>query len=154
MQWSKSRWFQCFNDVPQICLESRVVEQSINHKTIYIYCFEAAQRFQLLGCRTSCDILLLAYFIIIRAILPISLKTMQQICYSRDMISDVTINKLQSWTKYWDKLYFSCDIAHDGKDSVSIFPEFFTSIDKTSVLGHGLGLGYNALKFWDFPYAF
>ena len=29
----------------------------------------------------------------------------------------------------WDKIYFSCEITHYGKNSISIFQEFFASIN-------------------------
>ena len=34
-----------------------------------------------------------------------------------------------------DKLYFFCEIAPYGKSSISIFQEFFTSIEKILILG-------------------
>ena len=38
-----------------------------------------------------------------------------------------------------DKQWFFCGIAPYGRGSISIFEEFFASIDKISVLGAGLG---------------
>ena len=34
----------------------------------------------------------------------------------------------------WDKLKFLCEIVHYGKNSISIFEEFFASIDKIFIL--------------------
>ena len=38
-----------------------------------------------------------------------------------------------------DKLHFSCETAHYGKSSISIFQQLFASIDKIFVLGGRLG---------------
>ena len=38
----------------------------------------------------------------------------------------------------WDKLYFSLEIAHYGKNSVSIFQKILASTDKNIVSGGGL----------------
>ena len=38
-----------------------------------------------------------------------------------------------------DKLYFFCEKAPYGKSSISIFQEFFASIDKMLILGARLG---------------
>ena len=39
----------------------------------------------------------------------------------------------------WDKLYFSCEIVHYGKSSISVFQEIFTSfIDKILISEEGL----------------
>ena len=40
----------------------------------------------------------------------------------------------------WDKLLFSCQIVHYGKSSISIFLEFFVTIDKIFILGETLGI--------------
>ena len=37
-----------------------------------------------------------------------------------------------------DKLQFFCEIAPYGKSSISVFQEFFASIDKSFILGAGL----------------
>ena len=37
-----------------------------------------------------------------------------------------------------DKLYFFCEIAPYGKSPISVFQEFFASIDKILILGAGL----------------
>ena len=52
----------------------------------------------------------------------------------------------------WDKLYFSCEIEHYGKSSISIFQELLTCTDKTFILTGGLkALGNNLIRFWDIP---
>ena len=38
-----------------------------------------------------------------------------------------------------DKLHFSCETAHYGKSSISIFQQLFASIDKIFILGGRLG---------------
>ena len=35
----------------------------------------------------------------------------------------------------WDKLWFSCEIGHYRKSSISIFQEFLASIEKNLILG-------------------
>ena len=46
-----------------------------------------------------------------------------------------------------EKLYFSYEIAHCRKSSVSVFQEIFTSTDKIFILG---GLGNNSMKVLGF----
>ena len=36
---------------------------------------------------------------------------------------------------------FSCEAAHNGKSLISVFQEFFASIDKIFILAGGLGTG-------------
>ena len=119
---------------PQIYLKRRVVEQIVIYKAIYRNFFEAAPRFQLLGCEISCDFLLLVYFIVNRAILPISLKVIQGIYCSRDMISDITTNKLQSWAKYLRQILLFVWKCALRERFLKIFQEIFASIDKILVL--------------------
>ena len=49
----------------------------------------------------------------------------------------------------WDKLKFSCEIAHYGKSSTSVFQEIFISTDKIFISREGLRT--KSIKFWDFP---
>ena len=51
----------------------------------------------------------------------------------------------------WHKLQISCKIAHYGKSSIFIFKEPFASIKKYSFWEGGWELGYNSMKFWEFP---
>ena len=37
------------------------------------------------------------------------------------------------------KVYFSCEIAHNGKSLISVFQEFSASTDKTFILAVGPG---------------
>ena len=39
----------------------------------------------------------------------------------------------------WEKLSFSCEIAHYGKISISLFQQFFGDIDKIFISGVRLG---------------
>ena len=57
----------------------------------------------------------------------------------------------QSFTKYLRQTYFSCEIAHYGKSSISVFPLIFTSTDKFSFCNNDWPLGNNSIKFWDLP---
>ena len=50
-------------------------------------------------------------------------------------IPDYTYNQGQTT---WKKLQFLCEIAHYGKVVISIFQQFFASINKMFVLGGGL----------------
>ena len=42
---------------------------------------------------------------------------------------------LQSWPKYFRQTVVFCEIAPYGKSSISIFQEFFASIDRILILG-------------------
>ena len=42
----------------------------------------------------------------------------------------------------WGWLWFSCGVAHCGKELISVFQEFFASIDKTFIFAGGLQLAY------------
>ena len=48
---------------------------------------------------------------------------------------------LQSWPKYLRQTVVFCEIAPYGKSSISIFEEFFASIDKILIMGARLGAG-------------
>ena len=39
----------------------------------------------------------------------------------------------------WDQLQLSCEIGHSGKSLISLFQEFFASIDKAFILAGGVG---------------
>ena len=44
-----------------------------------------------------------------------------------------------------------CEIAHYEKSLISVFQEFFGSIDKISFWEEDCALDYNFTGFWDFP---
>ena len=46
---------------------------------------------------------------------------------------------LQPFTEYLRQTLFSCETARYGKGSISIFQQFFASIDKVFILGGRLG---------------
>ena len=52
---------------------------------------------------------------------------------------------LQPWAKYL-KLWFSCEIVHYKKSSISFFQEFFESVDKILIFGGRLS---NRLQFYE-----
>ena len=54
---------------------------------------------------------------------------------------DGKVSLLQWITKYLRVTLVSCEIAHNGKNLISIFQEFSSSIKKTFILGGGLGAG-------------
>ena len=47
-----------------------------------------------------------------------------------------------------DKLKFSCETAHKGSSSISVFQEIFISTDKIFISGEGQCT--KSMKFWDF----
>ena len=53
--------------------------------------------------------------------------------------------------KIFEKLKFSCEIAHYGKSLNSIFQEFLPSINKIFILEGRLALGCHSMKFRRFP---
>ena len=50
----------------------------------------------------------------------------------------------------WDKLYFSFEIVHYGKSSISIFSRFLLKLTKFSFQEEEQTLGNNSMKFWGF----
>ena len=44
---------------------------------------------------------------------------------------------------------FSCETAHNGKSLISVFQEFFASIDKILAGRLGTGLPFYGLPFYD-----
>ena len=50
----------------------------------------------------------------------------------------------------WDKLYFSFEIVHYGKSSISIFRRFLLKLTKFSFEEEEQTLGNNSMKFWGF----
>ena len=53
------------------------------------------------------------------------------------------------WENIWDKLKFSCEISHYGKNSASVFQDIFISTNKTFNLGEQLCI--KSIKLWGFP---
>ena len=45
----------------------------------------------------------------------------------------------QPFTKYLRQLSFPCEIAHYGRNLISVFQEFFAGIDKSYILAGRLG---------------
>ena len=54
----------------------------------------------------------------------------------------------------WERLLFSCEIAHYGKSSISVFQEIFISNDKIFISGGGMSIRqklFDVLRFsWYF----
>ena len=58
---------------------------------------------------------------------------------SRASLKQETVYRDNHSQNIWDKLYFSCEIAHYGKSLISVFQEIFTSfIDKILISEEGL----------------
>ena len=55
----------------------------------------------------------------------------------------------QSWSNYFKHLFFSYEIAHSGKSSMSIFQNFLPVLTKFSFCEEGWTLGSNSMTFWD-----
>ena len=54
----------------------------------------------------------------------------------------------QSWQKYLTQtVFFFCEIARYEKNSISIFQEFFVSIDKSLISGARLSTRLQFMKF-------
>ena len=52
---------------------------------------------------------------------------------------------------YAAAVVLSSEIAHCGKSLISIFQEFFASINKISILAGDWTLGYHSMEFILFP---
>lgn len=71
------------------------------------------------------------------------------------MVRDATYShKSSGQTPWWtglqatiDELYFSCEVTHYGKSSVSVFQEFFGSIGKIHILKDDWVLDYKFMNF-------
>ena len=50
----------------------------------------------------------------------------------------------------WDQLWFWCEIVHYEKSLISVFQEFFASINKRFVLAGDWALGYHSRRFGHF----
>ena len=48
----------------------------------------------------------------------------------------------------WDWLWFSCGVAHSGKSLISVFQDFFASINKNFILTVGLGAALSFYGVW------
>ena len=70
-------------------------------------------------------------------LIPFFLILWRFLCTSHDHLQNI-----------WEKLWFSCEIAHYRKSSISVFREIFVSTDK--ILISGGGTEHQAIILWRF----
>ena len=67
------------------------------------------------------------------------------------MLEYQSLNMLQLWKKYMRKSLVLTWIPQYRKTLIYIFQHFSSSIKKILRLEEDWALGYNSMKFWDFP---
>ena len=73
------------------------------------------------------------------------------LCHLYQTVQEWLLGMLLSRTKYLRQTLVLCETVHHGKVQIIFFRSFLLVLKKKLFWEYGLALGYNSMKFWDFP---